>query len=299
MIDPFPDYGAYEFIPYAASNPTCTSPAAAAPSFKIKHTSTWTYCGALLSPPHLPSSLHTWSNAAISFPPAFHQRLLPLLTFLHTFLSSAGIQHYWLSLRATTPTMEYDTPRWHVDDDFFAAASGSDRSEKKSSNGGWKLSTVLLGPSTLFLPLSLNAPALSTLRSVQKDEAAHHPHACTSLRCAGCSDTSAAVRATLSQLFASAAVVRARRGEVAFFRTGAARGAMHSEPRCDADRVFVNVVPGTEEELRALMGRFGMGFPRAWSLGVGMEVRDGLDGLGGGGVGDDGDSIGREQVVEA
>jgi hypothetical protein len=40
-------------------------------------------------------------------------------------------------------------------------------------------------------------------------------------------------------------------------------------------------VPGTERELRALMGRFGMGFPRAWSLGVGLEDRDGLDGLGG------------------
>lgn len=282
MTDPFSDHGAYGFLSYLASPPTSLSPAADAPSFKIKHTCTWTYCGPLLSPPHLPSSLQTWSAAAISSPPALHQRLLPLLTFLHTFLSSAGITHYWLTLRATTPTAEYDTPRWHVDDDFFAAASGSDRSGDSSCDSGWKLSTVLLGPATLFLPLASNAAALSALRSVQQDEAARRSHVCTSIRCAGCFDTSAVVRATLARVFPGETVVQAREGEVAWFRTGAARGAVHSEPKCDADRVFVNVVPGTEGELRALMGRFGMGFPRAWSLGVGCDARDGLDGLGGG-----------------
>ncbi|KAF3037731.1 hypothetical protein E8E11_005637 [Didymella keratinophila] len=282
-----PDYGAYKFIPCPASDLTSTSRARDALPFKIKHTSTWTYCGPILSPPQLPSSLHTWSNAAISSAPALYQRLLPLLSFLHTFLSAAGVQHYWLTLRATLPTPEYDTPRWHVDDSFstllsrYGTDGSPDAAAEQSRTSGWKLCTTLLGPSTLFLPLHLNAAALSTLRSVKETEAAKRSHICTSIRCAGCFDTGAAVRSTLSDLFADELVVQADLGEVTFFRTGEAQGAVHSEPRCDADRVFVNVVPGTEEELRALMGRFGMGFPRAWSLGVGLEGRDGLDGLGG------------------
>lgn len=67
-----------------------------------------------------------------------------------------------------------------------------------------------------------------------------------------------------------ARVVQPRWGEMVFFRLGGREGAVHSEPRIDCDRVFVNVVPGTEEELRGLMGRWGMEFPRSWSLGVPM-----------------------------
>jgi hypothetical protein len=52
-------------------------------------------------------------------------------------------------------------------------------------------------------------------------------------------------------------------GEVAFFRLGDEEGAVHSEPRCDTDRIIVNVIPGTEQELRMLMERWSMGFPRA------------------------------------
>ncbi|KAF3038960.1 hypothetical protein E8E12_000849 [Didymella heteroderae] len=307
MMNRLPEHGAYAFIPYQASSLPSTSPASDAPSFKIKHTSTWTYCGPLLSPSQLPSSLHTWSTAATSSPSALLRRLIPLLTFLHSFLISAGVHHYWLTLRATTPTHEYDTPRWHVDDDFFAAfpsaapgdskANGQDKGSKTTGkkysdgHGGWKLCTTLLGPSTLFLPICLNATALSTLRAVKQVEAEKRSHVCTSIRCGGCFDTGLAVRCTLSSLFAFSEAVQAEDGEIAFFRTGEAQGAVHSEPRCDVDRVFVNVVPGTEEDLRTLMGQFGMGFPRAWSLGVGWDVGDGLDGLGGMAVADTRESV--------
>lgn len=281
-MDRLSEHSAYEFIPYASSNPSSTSPAPTTPSFKIIQTSTWTYCGPLLSASQLPPSLHTWSNAATSSPTTLHNRLLPLLTFLHTLLSNAGTQHYWLTLRATTPTPEYDTPRWHVDDSFSTLLSRfATDTAATCSTGGWKLSTTLLGPSTLFLAQPLNRAALSTLCAVKREEAARRPHLCTSMRCAGCFDTGSAVRRKLAMLFADQQVVQAGEGEVALFRVGEQQGAVHSEPRCDGDRVFVNVVPGTEAELRALMGGFGMGFPRAWSLGVGLEARDGLDGLGG------------------
>ena len=284
-MNSLPQYGAYTFLPY---HPTTASPPD--PPFKITHTSTWTYCGPLLSPLDLPRSLHTWSTATVSSPPALLQRLLPLLTFLHGFLDQAGVQHYWLTLRATTPTKEYDVPRWHVDDDFFSPLSSRPVSEaegtkslktrggKQRARAGWKLCTTLLGPSTLFLREVENDTALAKLRETKKKESAKHEHVCSSIRCVGCFDTGEAVRASLAIALADEETVYARYGEVAFFRVGVEEGAVHSEPKCDVDRVFVNVVPGTEEDLRKLMKRFGMGFPRSWSLGlpatVGAEKRE-------------------------
>lgn len=91
---------------------------------------------------------------------------------------------------------------------------------------------------------------------------------CTSIRCQGCFDAGASVRSLLATSFADEETVQPSPGEVVLFRTGEGCGAVHSEPRCHVERIFVNVVPGTEEELRGLSKRFGMGWPRAWTLGV-------------------------------
>ena len=286
MMDPLPKSSPHAFIPYLPP-----SSSSEPPSFNIKHTSTWTYCGPLLTPTCLPPSLHTWSAAATTSPSALLSRLTPLLTFLEAFLHAAGIDHYWLTVRATTPTTEYDTPRWHVDDDFFAPLSRETERQKsvrslpilnrrlapaKSSRTDWKLCTTLLGPSTLFMPIATNTPALHTLRTTSASETSSRgPHECTSIRCAVCFDTGAAVRARLAVAFKEEEVLQARDGEVALFRTGTERGAIHSEPPCGVDRVFVNVVPGGEGELRDLMQRFGMAFPRAWSLGLPARLGEG------------------------
>lgn len=65
-------------------------------------------------------------------------------------------------------------------------------------------------------------------------------------------------------------VVQSKDGECCFFKVGDGVGAVHSEPRMDGgERVFVNIVPGREEELREIMGKWGMEeWPRAWCLGV-------------------------------
>lgn len=284
-MNPLPQYGAYAFIPYttpsALTNTTSASisPPPVRPSFGTRHTSIYTYCGSLLSTETLPASLHPWLTQTTTSPSALLSQLLPLLSFLRAFLEKAGVHHYWLTLRASTPTKEFDIPRWHADDDFFRPASASilnDQNDKRkkrkdlkkgSKKGGWKLCTTLLGPSTLFLHPSSNDPALTTLRETKKRESAKREHICSSIRCAGCFDTGEAVRQSLATAFAEEEVMQAECGEIVFFRIGE-EGAVHSEPRCGVDRVFVNVVPGTEGELRRLMGRYGMGFPRAWSLGV-------------------------------
>jgi hypothetical protein len=76
------------------------------------------------------------------------------------------------------------------------------------------------------------------------------------------------MRETLARDFAHEKTESPAYGEVAFFRLGNEEGAVHSEPPTHEDRIFVNIVPGSEEELTELMGRWGMKFPRAWSFGV-------------------------------
>ena len=77
-----------------------------------------------------------------------------------------------------------------------------------------------------------------------------------------------AVRVRLAEQMKDYTVVQAKAGECSFFRVGGKDGAVHSEPVCHGDRVFVNVVPGSEQELRKLTGQWGMEFPRAWAIGV-------------------------------
>ena len=296
-MDSLSQYGFYAFIPYleparsgrTSSSSTLSStptPSAADPPLTLQNTSSWTYSGPLLVSiaSDLPPSFHKWASVTMSHPSKFMDRLLPLLSFLHSFLLEAGLKHYWLTIRATKPTHEYDTPRWHVDDEFFSKGFGQimrnddgrtpNRNERGKKTRSWKLATALLGPPTLFL--SDNISALHILRATKAHERTTHQHECTSIRCLGCSTYADSVRQSLATSLKSHEISSPRPGELAFFRLGDSEGAVHSEPKCDVDRIFVNVVPGTEGELRSLMGRWGMEFPRAWCFGVpgGYVARD-------------------------
>ncbi|KAF1997047.1 hypothetical protein P154DRAFT_556023 [Amniculicola lignicola CBS 123094] len=260
------------------------------------NTSTWTYCGPLIPPTttSLPSSFHTWSASTIHGP--FLDRLLPFLSFLHTFLPASGVHHYWLTIRVTKPTTEFDTVRWHADDIFFDKTGERGRTisspspaqphpqsrpssvlpswtkRKPPQKEYWKLVTTLLGPGTLFLKDGASA------RRIQKEAkrmvcAKRGPHTCSSFKCLGCLDAIESVRLILAEQFAQADVEATKYGEVAFFRLGDDEGAIHSEPKCDEDRIFINVVPGAEDELAELMDRWGLVYPRDWSFGVPMEWR--------------------------
>ncbi|CAO2647063.1 Nn.00g079850.m01.CDS01 [Neocucurbitaria sp. VM-36] len=310
-IDPLSQYGSHAFIPYLPSSqpsPSSQSITAIPPPpqeepLTLHNSSSWTYCGPLLQPlsTSLPSSFHTWSALTISNPPLFLSRLLPLLAFLHTFHLEAGAQNYWLTLRATKPTSDYDTPRWHTDANFFDAefnafaapglGMGMEMGTVSTQHRRcWKLATTLLGPPTLFQ--RDNAKALTILRRVRaRKKGKMGDHTCTSIRCLGCATYAQSVRDELATALpnapflpsssssssssrpttttaAAAAVHSPYPNELSFFRIGDSEGAVHSEPKCDVDRIFVNVIPGTEEDLRALLGRWGMGFPRAWCFGV-------------------------------
>ncbi|KAF2871158.1 hypothetical protein BDV95DRAFT_668524 [Massariosphaeria phaeospora] len=287
-MDPLPQYGSHAFIPYLSDpHPTSLAP------LTLLNTSTWTYSGPLLAPTSrsLPPSFHTWCQTTISGP--FLPRLLPFLRFLYAFLRDAGVSHYWLTIRASKPTAEYNTVRWHTDDIFFDDAGAQGRADddvagpnpnntrvnKSTQRAYWKLAATLLGPATLFQ--TSNPRALAAQRAAQRAEAASRsPHTCTTMRCPTCLEAIEAVRHTMASALAPHATASPAYGSAAFFRLGPDHGAVHSEPACPTDRIFVNVVPGSEDELRALMARWGLGFPRSWCFGVPVVFGEG-GGVGG------------------
>jgi hypothetical protein len=291
----------FQMLPYARANPNQPNN-----RLGLKISSSWTYCGPLLplDDHALPGSFNTWADATING--SIIPSLFSFLTYVHEFLSKNDQSHYWLTIRASKSTNEFDIPRWHTDDLFFPlplpATTGTTlkrtrrfpfsnilipnqksrnrpttlttSSSKTSTPPNWKLTTTLLGPGTLFIPTPSTPHARAAQKKAKQTARDKSPdHICLSIRCIGCATAAESVRATLATQLGreDGGIVQAAPGECVFFRVGEEEGAVHSEPMSHSDRIFVNVVPGSEEDLRALMGRWGMEFPRAWCVGLSFE----------------------------
>ncbi|KAI2602631.1 hypothetical protein GGR54DRAFT_653711 [Hypoxylon sp. NC1633] len=243
----------FEFLPYGPP------PEPDSTAISVKKNAFWSYCGPLLcKPDDLPPDLHDWAAATLSS--SLLPLLLPLLAFANDFIAQNGLDHYWLTIRATKATAEFDRPRWHTDDMFFSGCAEASRLDLRTD---WKLCASLLGPGTLFIPAQHQAAARATSRATRRALATDH--ACTSIRCVGCAATADAVREHLAAELRPLGRVQPARSECCVFRIGQDAGAMHSEPCMSAgDRIFVNVVPGREAELARLAAKWGMGFPRSW-----------------------------------
>ncbi|KAI0203168.1 hypothetical protein F4808DRAFT_54554 [Astrocystis sublimbata] len=248
----------------------------AGPSFATDHdlsvtkNAFWSYCGPLLEAgTDLPPDFYEWTSVALSC--SLHTRLTPFLAFANEVLRQHGLDHYWLTVRATKATSDFDEPRWHTDEMFFSTRGGGLRAMPREDDGDntldlqtdWKLCTTLLGPSTMFIPVEYQTEARDTQQATRKHLATEHD--CTSIRCIACAATSESVRERLSTQLKHMGAVQATIGECTFFRIGQKKGAVHSEPcMSGGDRIFVNIVPGRKAELKSLMNKWGMDFPRSW-----------------------------------
>ncbi|KAL4732168.1 hypothetical protein ACLX1H_001176 [Fusarium chlamydosporum] len=253
----------------------------------VKRTAYWCHCGPLLDPSQgLPAKFDQFEKQV--FTGSVRHQLTAFLSYVNKILLTNGLRHYFLTIRASTPTHDFDRPRWHTDDLFFASTqecalpgtrlhlkSPSPRSQQENGTS-WKICTTILGPSTLFIPQDQQSSARKRQESARKN--ASTDHECLSIRCVGCATAADAVREELAATLGDLGTEAASEGECTVFKVGRNFGAVHSEPcmsEYSSGRVFVNVVPGTEEELGELMGKWGMEFPRQWWVGVLMQVDGG------------------------
>ncbi|KAJ5908355.1 hypothetical protein N7495_001037 [Penicillium taxi] len=139
----------------------------------------------------------------------------------------------------------------------------------------WKLITTLLGPGTIFIPHETSnfARAINS-KAKRKARNQNAEHTCLSVRCIGCATAAESVRAHLTTELEYSDTIQAQPGECVFVRVGEDEGAVHSEPMSHGDRIFVNVVPGHEADLKSLMSKWGMDYPRAWCIGLSSQVME-------------------------
>ncbi|KAI1816631.1 hypothetical protein GGS20DRAFT_201065 [Poronia punctata] len=268
----------FEFLDYQSN---LNQPSTSSRDLSVTHDGFWSYCGSLITNSQdMPPDFHEFTSSVLS--DTLLPRLTPFLDFVNQVLRDHGLDHYWLTIRATKATSEFDKPRWHTDEQFFSSQGGGlrmmtpregDEGEGKRQldlQTDWKLCATLLGPSTKFIPAKHQDEArrvhLATRKALQTE------HDCTSIRCVACAATSDAVRERLAVEFERLGALQAASTECVFFRIGQKQGAVHSEPcMSDGDRIFVNVVPGTRDELKNLVSRWGMSFPRSWWIAPGVS----------------------------
>lgn len=89
-------------------------------AISVKISSSWTYCGPLLTlnPTSLPASFYTWAEATVNG--SILNPLFSFLAFVHKFLLTNNLSHYWFTVRASKGSNDFDLPRWHTDDLFFS-----------------------------------------------------------------------------------------------------------------------------------------------------------------------------------
>lgn len=242
----------------------------------VRDNASWSYAGPLLQPsafiteaadgPFISDNFSEFERA--TFTATILPSFLPFLKFINDFLSTNNLNHYFLTVRATKQTEEFDLPRWHTDDLFFDSDHPDTPHDKHVSQTDWKICTTLLGPPTLFISQGDQLIARKIQKQVQ--EFGSTDHVCRFIRCVGCASAAEVVRDSLAVRLAHLGVETAEEGQCAVFRVGRDRGAMHSEPRMSClpyGRIFVNVVPARREELQCFMQKWGMEFPRHWWIG--------------------------------
>ena len=259
----------------------------------VKQASAWSYCGPLLHAKSLhdmPRTYQKWQSESVDGD--LLSMLLPFLNHANDFLAINELQHYWITVRATKPDTEFEKPRWHTDDLFYERYLSREDGERSlgeasarrfwpavspvktvnvshSQPTDWKLIATLSGPTTLLIASAHQKRARQFQRKAKVK--CGKEHVCDSIRCVGCSTAASHVRETLDRQLRITPIARPGVGQPVFLRVGHERGAVHSEPDLShGDRVFVNIVPGTEEELGGLMRKWGMEFPREWAVTEGV-----------------------------
>ncbi len=131
-------------------------------------------------------------------------------------IKASGKETAWVTVRASTASDLFDTPRWHIDGIYYTGSS-------------LKFAAALIGSPTLFYRLP------TEMRAVFKESANH--------------------REVLAHLLTDPPVT-GEKGEGAFFRVSDDdKGAVHSEPKMIGSRLFFSVLPGTKAEIAEYVER--------------------------------------------
>lgn len=162
-------------------------------------------------------------------------------------LKGYNMEHFWMDIRVTMPNNNYDIPRWHKDGNFFP--------HNKEETSTSKFVTVLKGPGTLLIKGTKRFNKIyNKIREQITNEKRQH---FTSMEEQFKIDDK--YRPIIAKKFSTEPIVQVKNDEGLIFFTGSSSvsGALHSEPKIDAPRMFISILPSTEDNIMALKKRWG------------------------------------------
>lgn len=168
-----------------------------------------------------------------------------ILNLIEKVLEGYNMEEFLLIIRVRTPDSEFDIPRWHRDGAYF------DHTVITS-----KFATVLKGPGTLFIKSSTsktsNFEKFNELENAE-DEERRMKRERPGIRFTyeEQEEINERYRTLYAALPKTGDMVQSgkNQGVIFFANSGGVKGAIHSEPKIDENRIFISIVPGTKENI--------------------------------------------------
>ena len=156
-------------------------------------------------------------------------------------------EHAWIDIRATKPNNIFDIPRWHMDGSFFVDTP-EDRKLIQS-----KFVAQFKGAGTLMVN--------STLHDKEKYIAIGREYGPKTqeewMKFVNNDEWQMNVRKKQNAVFAHKKVKQLKNNEGLIFIVGNMEKALiHSEPPMKEDRIFISILPGTEQQIGNLKKRW-------------------------------------------
>ena len=156
-------------------------------------------------------------------------------------LKGYNMNHFWMDIRVTMPNNLYDIPRWHKDGKFFS----NDINEKDTS----KFVTVFKGPGTLLIKSTKRVNEIFN----KVDEQLRYERRLRVMTIEEQYKVADKYRPIFAKELSKEPVVQPKNNEGLIFFTGVPsrdNAVVHSEPKMDVPRMFISILPGTEENIK-------------------------------------------------
>jgi hypothetical protein len=159
-------------------------------------------------------------------------------------LGSFEMDHFWISIRASVPNKSFDIPRWHYDGFYFSNIDTQP-----------KFAFVLKGPGTLFIKSSRKV--IESYNKIQ-DKSRKEYREILEKEKIDLADHKAQVevqiknnlkyRPKFAKELSKYKVRQVKNNQGVIFWGGKdiKYNALHSEPKIDAPRLFISILPGTK-----------------------------------------------------
>lgn len=158
------------------------------------------------------------------------------------------MKHFWLSIRVTQPNNKYDIPRWHQDGFFF------ENHEIIQS----KFVTVLKGDGTIFIKsnetsLKIISDSINCFRKYIKDKNITDFREQIKIN----DDIYRPLLADKIKECNECDIIQLNNEQGMIFLVGDSKNALiHSEPKQNHKRIFISILPGSENDIKNLSIRF-------------------------------------------